>query len=393
MVKSKRRSTALKMALAGMCTALCIEGMLQHGLYVPAHAEDTEDENYVGSSEWEEFIDYWHSSMNVAVDDLTGGAFDADDVARLNTATYAYASMLYQQYAQQISSDPNTGAIDYSVDIPAGSVFTGWYYRGGEPRSVTLFQFGTNGDACIIHSDKIPVFVADDFTISISISKNQNIAYPSFTCVKDNSYLKYAYVMSQGQAGLSFTSIYCTGIFLSNNLSAPVNIWTLYPGDTANRIITFDEVSLYPYSYVFSTQTNRQLIGCLKDLNNQPISNSYQKFIRAQVGNNFPDFLLDLKQQLDDNFPEEVVDELWYDPTQGEPLPDVGSLDSLTFPPGLPSVQFNDVELPSEPLPEQAIQGVGFWFSAFTDMIDALGVKYIVVTFLVIALVLAILRI
>lgn len=41
MVTTRRRSTALKMALAGMCTALCIEGMLQRGLYVPAHAEDT----------------------------------------------------------------------------------------------------------------------------------------------------------------------------------------------------------------------------------------------------------------------------------------------------------------------------------------------------------------
>ena len=68
-------------------------------------------------------------------------------------------------------------------------------------------------------------------------------------------------------------------------------------------------------------------------------------------------------------------------------LPDVGTLNSLNFPPWCRLLEFNDVELPSEPLPAKALQGAGLWFSSFSNMLDALGVKYIVITFLIIALI------
>lgn len=398
MVRNRRRSTALKMALAGMCTVLCIEGMLQRGLSVPVCAEDTDEQNYVGSSEWEEFIDYWHSSMNVAVDDLTGSAFDADDVARLNTATYAYASMLYQQYAQQLSTDPNTGAIDYSVDIPAGQIICGWYYRANKPHAITLFGYNQSGDWTELKSNNIVVMSSDEFTCSVNVTLDSSQVYHG---IKSETY-------SGGYANNFRYSIYNASMisFTGSNF---IDTFTYNAYEkkfecksNSNTICTLDSVSYnangfigyyssYSYTYAYSPLIN--YCGCLKDSNNQPISSVYQKFVRAQVGNNFPDFLLGLKQDLDDNFPAEIVDELWYDPTQGEPLPDVGTLDSLTFPPGLPSVEFNDVELPSEPLPAKALQGAGFWFSSFSNMLDALGVKYIVITFLIIALIMAILKI
>lgn len=385
MIKNRRRSMAFKMALAGMCTALCLESMLQRGLYVPVHAEDTEGENYVGSSEWEQFIDYWHSSMNVAVDDLTGGAFDADDVAKLNTATYAYASMLYQKYAVEMMGNSPADTVS------SGSFQTGWYYRGGKPHSVIIFFYGQRGDPCTINDSSSIVYAsADDFTISIDVTLKQDLAYHTFFGEISGTYPVYY----ANQFSLTFNGTTCSGFMSNVDFTDWYNCYLSSPGDS---IVTFDDVSLSSGLFVtsgYNTDTpSRHICGVLADSGGSPISNTRQEFIRASVGNNFPAFLKDLKSSLDDNFPPEIVALLWYDPTQGEPLPDVGSLDSLTFPSGLPSSSFNDVQLPSEPLPAKMLSGAGFWFTQFTNMIDAFGVKYIVIIFLIIALIMAILKI
>lgn len=56
--------------------------------------------------------------------------------------------------------------------------------------------------------------------------------------------------------------------------------------------------------------------------------------------------------------------------------------DSLEFPPYIPQVDFHDVELPSETLPTGLTDGAGFWFSAFSNMVDSFGLKPYVILFL-----------
>ena len=400
MVRNKRRSTALKMALAGMCTALCIEGMLQRGLVVPVYAEDTEDENYIDSQEWQDFKTYWVVETDKQINNFVATQspeLQAQYLTYILAGNMAIANMEYQENALAMRADPNTGAIDYSVNVPAGQISCGWYYRANEPHAITVFGYNQSGDWTQLNNNSVVLISSDEFTISVGLTLNTSVVYHGIKSrIRDTFWNEYFF------QNATVSSLSASGFVTGGSFSSTFNQIITSCSQFGNSVVYLDNTSYTAsqfvgrynsYDYTYNESSIVAYFGCLKDSSGQPISNSRQQFIRAQVGNNFPDFLLDLKQQLDDNFPEEVVDELWYDPTQGEPLPDTGTLDSLTFPPGLPSVQFNDVELPSEPLPEQAIQGVGFWFSIFTDMLDALGVKYIVITFLVIALVLAILRI
>ena len=399
MIKNRWRTTAFKIALAGLCTALCVEGMLQRGLYVPACAEDSEEENYIESQEWQEYKSYWVTTTDKQINNFVATQspeLQAQYLTYILAGNMAIANMQYQENAIAMRADPNTGAIDYSVDIPAGSIQTGWYYRGGKPHSGIIFFYGTSGDPISINSDTIIYASGDDFTIGLHATLNSNYAYHTIYSSVD-SYGNYTYRGNFNNVydpAVSFDGTLCSGFMANVGLYS----WpTVHLSGTSDSICTYDQSSL-PSSYFVTTGYESYLpswalLGCLKDSSGSPISNSRQEFIRASVGNNFPDFLLNLKQQLDDEFPEEIVNELWYDPTQGEPLPDVGTLDSLTFPPGLPSSSFNDVELPSEPLPAKMLSGASFWFTQFTNMIDALGVKYIVITFLIIALIMAILKI
>lgn len=78
-------------------------------------------------------------------------------------------------------------------------------------------------------------------------------------------------------------------------------------------------------------------------------------------------------------------------------LPDeedeTGAFDPLEFPPYIPDVDFHDVEVPSETLPTGLTDGAGFWFSAFSTMVDAFNLKSFVILFLCIMLVMVILKI
>lgn len=78
-------------------------------------------------------------------------------------------------------------------------------------------------------------------------------------------------------------------------------------------------------------------------------------------------------------------------------LPDeeeeTGAFNPLEFPPYIPDVDFHDVEIPSETLPTGLTDGAGFWFSAFSTMLDAFNLKSFVILFLCIMLVMVILKI
>ena len=202
---------------------------------VTAHADEG---NYVGSTEWEQFIDYWHSSLNVAIDDISGGAFDADDIARLNTANFAYASMLYQQYAQSLCTDPETGEIDYSVDIPSGQVACGWYYRANKPHPVVTFGYNQTGDWTTLNNTSVVLVSSDEFTISCNVNLNNNVVYHGVQSKNyDNTWYEYFFnnATISGLSGSGYVS--------SSGFSTSGNRFIVRAGEFGNHVANLDNVS------------------------------------------------------------------------------------------------------------------------------------------------------
>ena len=206
---------------------------------VPVYAEDS----YTGSTEWQNWLDYWHSSLNVAIDDITGGAVDADDLLKVRALQYAYSSILYQQVSQALVTSDNY--------IPAGTVESGWYYRGGLPHTVTCFYYGQNNDPANAPGGSVVFASAPDFTISIDYTPTQNISYPAFYSV--DSY-GYYYVASQTDnyiSTLTFNGTNCTGI-MSNYDFTDSNVCYVSRIATYNYVKTYDENSVSSSLFVTS---------------------------------------------------------------------------------------------------------------------------------------------
>lgn len=81
-----------------------------------------------------------------------------------------------------------------------------------------------------------------------------------------------------------------------------------------------------------------------------------------------------------ENYPEYIDN--WVDLEDEFAGSEPSQFDSLEFPPYIPQVDFHDVELPSETLPTGLTDGAGFWFSAFSNMVDSFGLKPYVILFL-----------
>lgn len=91
------------------------------------------------------------------------------------------------------------------------------------------------------------------------------------------------------------------------------------------------------------------------------------------------------------DYPEYI--ENWVDLEDDFNAVEPSVFDSLEFPPYIPNVDFHDVEVPSETLPTGLTDGAGFWFSAFTNMVEAFNLKPYVILFLCIMLVMVILKV
>lgn len=269
------------------------------------------DDNYTGSSAWQDWLTYWHSSLNVAVDDVSDGAFDADDLYKLRALQYAYGSMLYQQAATAMVTPDNF--------IPAGTIESGWYYRGGIAHTVTCFYYGQNSDPVNVSGGRVAFASADDFTIAVDYTPKPNISYPAFLTM---NFYGYYYIASN--SSLTFTGTNCTGIMSNYDF---VDSQQCYVSRIAtyDTIITMDETTLSSSYFVtsgyYSDRPARLIGGMLKNPNGQPISNTTQQFIRATVSNSFPDFVDALKEDLYSTYPSYIIDEIWIDPdTPIEPI-------------------------------------------------------------------------
>ena len=98
--------------------------------------------------------------------------------------------------------------------------------------------------------------------------------------------------------------------------------------------------------------------GMLKDPNGQPISNTTQKFVRASVSNSFPDFVQSLKSDLDNNFPDSIVNIIWVEPeTPSNPIYPTDFVTGIPKEwtienPALPTSPQMNIDVPDASLPD-----------------------------------------
>lgn len=399
MVKSRRRSTALKMACAAMCTALCIEGMLQRGLYVSVHAEDAAAQLALTIE--------WLTSTPEELELFAVTAFGSVEAAMMNPtfaavwAGYKEAKWFLENPTLEAGSDVND-----SISVQNLHPMVGYYYRlNGVQSPVFWYDLDLLDGLTNNHIDGLPVLSCADFTLRISCRNDPDNsgAYPYISRIQKvdgingaafGGYRIYIQPSFNQQFYANFdSSSFFTGTAQGERLvsgSATIG----YAVGNESSIPTLNPNTNLYYSSAFGTY-GMQISGSgsVLSLSSLPDIGVKQMFVPATASNWINnEFYPYVASQTEEGQPLEGF-ELTPPPGSTPDLPDTGELDSLTFPPGLPSASFNDVELPSEPLPAKMLSGASFWFSSFTSMLDALGVKYIVITFLIIALIMAILKI
>lgn len=382
MVKNRRRSTALKMACAGMLTALCLENVALGAFSVPVHAEDATADavQMAGQIFWDSPA--IKSLRRTLVTEYT--SLDYNEIALIEWELGAGYQLM--DYTMRYNNAIENG-VEFSDSLGGSQCLTGiCVYK--DSNDLTVEDLG-----CITVTDNSQSFCSDGGNYLVYfVASSQYITLTSFSGGNGwDSYYGFTHIRKSGTVGDIQTIINCDGIFdfpsgLYVNFSSDIFVFQSagyinnYP---SLQLLNYYSRSLYGNTGSNFTQTNRPFY-LLKMCNNGAVT--YQQEDDPE------EFLNKAKQDAVTMFGQNLVDELWVDLDFND-LPDTGNLDSLIFPPGLPSVDFNDVELPTEPLPAQMINGATFWFSSFSQMLDALGVKYIVITFLVIALVIAILKI
>lgn len=385
MVKNRRRSTALKMACAGMLTALCLENVALGAFSVPVHAEDatadavqmagqifwdspaikslrrtlvTEytslDYNEIALIEWELGAGYQLMDYTLKHDYLTEQGLEMNDSLG---GSYNVTGIIYYTNSDGINTE----------GIASGIVSKSGFSFMSDAGNIAVYPIGNENYSNVNVSSSYPYCVELNF-----VQLPGNLDFQGYLSTSGLFDVRNGFGYGR-RSNFSFQyQLYWIGglnyQYWGNISSSNPNLSWKTGTDGYGAYDCFNNVSVMG------------IRGC----NNGAVI--------YQQDDDPEEFLNKAKQDAVSRFGQELVNELWVDLDFND-LPDTGNLDSLTFPPGLPSVDFNDIELPTEPLPAQMINGATFWFSSFSQMLDALGVKYIVITFLVIALVIAILKI
>lgn len=384
MVRNRRRSIALKMLSAGLLTSLCLENMINQGLFVLAYAEDdsvTDAISVAGNIFWSNPA--IRNAKNALISEYTSldpymiSVYEWELGAGYQLIEYG----LQEAYAMENDFDfthtlggsySATGQVKYSD----GSVVYGL------------------GHASV--SDNSLSFISD--AGNIMIYAVGNLQSGGASTVRESSGLRMKLDYSGMPAGVDFQGWLSTsGIFDARNgfgVGRRTNFTLVYSVYVAsNDPYTWGTLSSSYPSISWKSGTDQygsydlfQEFDIIGIIYSQNAGETYD------TDTDPTSFLDKARQKAVTLYGQQAVDDYWIDVDLSD-LPDTGELDSLVFPPGLPSVTFNGVELPSEPLPAKMIQGAGFWFTQFSTMLDALGVKYIVIIFLIIALIMAILKI
>lgn len=384
MVRNRRRSIALKMVSAGLLTSLCFENMINQGFSVHVYAQDdilNDAISVAGNIFWS------NPAISEAKNALISQYTSLDPyMVRVYEWELGAGYQLLEYGLQEAYAMEN----DFNFSHTLGGSYTA---TGQVKYSSGSVVYGLGH--CSV-SDNSLSFISD--AGNIMVYAVGNLQSGGATSTREGSYLRLMMDYSGMPSGVDYQAWLSTsGVFDARN--------GLGVGRRGN--FTF-QYSCYvasddPYNWAVLSSSNPQ-ITWLSGTDNYGPYDLFDSFdIRGiilsfnageiyDIDSDPVGFLDKAKQKAVILYGQQAVDDYWIDVDLSD-IPDMGELDSLVFPPGLPSVTFNDVELPSEPLPAKMVQGASFWFTQFSNMIDSLGVKYIVIIFLIIALIMAILKI
>lgn len=269
--------------------------------------------------------------------------------------------------------------------LPAGEVYDAGtisvidgLYKYNDEVCIGYEWFTTNTDH--YSNDQPFVFaMSKDFTISLSGSITGITSTASF-----NRYFTLG-VNSSSNSLLAISNSSNANLFTNGSYSARVSAGGYYYyfyGDLTSNANYYDW-DRYPTTSL-SAIFNADFASCSNVIRPQAIitlpsgdldpADPYpyiENVVRPYVIENYPEYI--------DLLPDDEDE--------------TGNFDPLEFPPYLPDADFHDVDVPEETLPTGMIDGAGFWFSAFSHLVETFGLKQYVILFLCLVLLLVILKI
>lgn len=363
--KIKKRSTACKVLCASFLTALVIQNSYLYSF--PVYADDG-------------FLDVWeliNDALGVSDAVITLSNSVITEYTSLDPATLAMLEMeLGAVNAVAVYLQKQEMYADYGITV-----------RGDGSYSTTGIALYIDGNG-----------ITQKSIVTIQGSDDEGIFYHA-----DFGSWAYFPIGATVDFYTVAVEVYTDTIYFSNNFGGTTgstmdvvhrvtNYWDLVGGQT-----TTHGDQRYSVPMVVG---NRYSAGGT----NSPTDMTTLNYGRTFAGYLFEPYILEGDSPLDlynqaydlavSKFGQTAVDNSWVDLSNEftPPVPMDGSIDDLVLPPGIPSASFNAPEIPSEPLPQKMLEGAGFWFTQFDNLLEGLGIKWIIIIFMCVALLMAILR-
>ena len=279
--------------------------------------------------------------------------------------------------------------------VSASDLWFGWYYLPGDtghssPKNCTIFGYGYNGDPTkIVAWDHIVLASGSDFTINLNANVPDYATLYCSSSINGRNVIRYGFNYEYNNYmyyNQYWSGVSASGIFANSSFSQLDRAYTvLAPSD---NVVTLSNSSVGYYVRISTSSTDPlplcgQLYGAPTTYTNH--------LVFPGCDATEEDIVDTIHDQLFTDFPV-IMPEIWEDlefPTE----PYTGEIDNVNLPPGYPSADFHDIEVPTDELPSGLTDGATFWFSAFSTLVDSLNLKPYVILFLCIMLVLVILKI
>lgn len=382
MAKNKKRSTACKMLCAMALTALVLENSFLQS--VPVYADDDVDQMIRDA-----YLDWAGNSLSLIESiDYSNPAATLVGLAFVGSIMVGEA-MAYNAMDEGYSLNDLDG-----LDIELGNVYgdcvVGQYRQDGTLHNGTIPLYRVNSNNTYIFEGanwgggmlSMVRVIGDTFVLFDKFQSPSDRAFSMFILNSSTSSPAHSYTYSTVKM-----QHYCTAtgtLFVADQTYSNSGSMATVYYSTSSTIPAFSSLSLEIYPAIKITDTYsgtsfRTLIS-----NATVVTLPSGTMTLAAPWDYINDVALPYVRSHDPDF---IVPDNFVVPTGND-----GSINGLVLPPGIPNPQFNSPDIPSDPLPQKMLEGAGFWFTQFSDLLDGLGVTWIVIIFMVVALLMAILR-
>lgn len=308
---------------------------------------------YADSSSTLSALDTWILDIESKTDNLLQAYVDASGNPTLQTSYYAsvVACTAWESYAKYCYHAVDTFDPSYTT-IPTSNLWFGWYYLPDDtnftdPRSCTIFGYGVNGDKLKIYGHiTIPVASARDFTVSLTCQNSpsgDNIpTLQVWNLINDNTAISY-YVSYSDTSGTTVQNAKWASVngtpYFNVNVTSPSGGYKFKPPGSMG-VKPSGNLAGYAFSVLSSSNAMSYFCGQLYG-ESTPYNNLLVYPGSSSDLSDINDVIHDAILDINPDFPPE----LWEDIPSNS---NRDGFDSLEFPPYIPSVDFHDVELPSE---------------------------------------------